>query len=148
MIQAVQLCGGDVGTVKLLGLFRHGGGVVVVQSEEIFPCAHLAELRIFPRGHVQPDTIDFLLLGKQLLVEQRALADSAVGLGDNLRDGVLTAGGRLGEGFAVDCIDDGDHLLSGHEKSTPRTRFGVLVCFLFNVICCMNLKRLILFFEF
>ena len=29
-IQAIQLCGGDVGAVKLLGLFRHGGRVVVV----------------------------------------------------------------------------------------------------------------------
>ena len=61
-------------------------------------------------------------LGQQFFVQQRALADSAVGLGDNLRDGVLAGGGWLGEGFAVDCIDDGDHLLSGHEKSTPRTR--------------------------
>lgn len=116
-IQAIHLRGSNVGAIKLFRLLCHGGGVVVVQSEEIFPCAHLAELRIFPRGHVQPDTIDFLLLGKQFLVQQRALAHGAVGLGDNLRDGVLTAGGRLGEGFAVDCIDDGDHLLSGHEKS-------------------------------
>lgn len=133
-IQAIYLRGSDIGAIKLFRFLRHGGGVVVVQPKKILPGAHLPELRVFPCGHVQPGAVNFLLLGQQFFVEQCTLADGSAGLGDNLRDGVLAGGGRLGGGFAVDCVDYEDHLLSEHEKSTPRTRRRVLVCFLASFV--------------